>query len=54
MGYTSQLQHHHINTQTPRLVLGDQLNHQHSWYDEVNSNHLYVVMEMGQELIRLG
>lgn len=33
-----------------RLILGDQLNHQHSWYDEVNDDHTYVMMEMGQEL----
>lgn len=35
---------------TLRLILGDQLNHQHSWYKEVSEDHLYVLMEMGQEL----
>ncbi|MBO6762069.1 MAG: cryptochrome/photolyase family protein, partial [Roseivirga sp.] len=33
-----------------RLILGDQLNHQHSWYQEKEGNTLYVMMEMGQEL----
>ncbi|MEC7754961.1 MAG: cryptochrome/photolyase family protein [Bacteroidota bacterium] len=33
-----------------RLILGDQLNHQHSWYQEKEGNTLYVLMEMGQEL----
>ena len=33
-----------------RLILGDQLNHQHSWYQEKDENTLYVMMEMGQEL----
>lgn len=33
-----------------RLILGDQLNHQHSWFDEVNDDQLYVLMEMKQEL----
>ncbi len=35
---------------TLRLILGDQLNHHHSWYNEVNNDHIYVMMEMGQEL----
>ena len=35
---------------TLRLILGDQLNHHHSWYQEANPNHLYLIMEMGQEL----
>lgn len=34
---------------TIRLLLGDQLNHQHSWFDQVNSNLRYVLMEMRQE-----
>ena len=34
---------------TLRLVLGDQLNHQHSWFKEINSNHTYVLMELRQE-----
>ena len=33
-----------------RLILGDQLNHEHSWYQEVDKDHLYVMMEMEQEL----
>jgi deoxyribodipyrimidine photolyase-related protein len=28
-----------------RLVLGDQLNHQHSWYDTTSEDTLYVMME---------
>lgn len=33
-----------------RLILGDQLNHQHSWYQEKSKDITYVMMEMGQEL----
>ena len=32
-----------------RLILGDQLNAQHSWYQERNDQHFYVIMEMRQE-----
>ncbi|WP_396178664.1 cryptochrome/photolyase family protein [Flavobacterium sp.] len=32
-----------------RLVLGDQLNHEHSWFDEKNPDILYVMAEMRQE-----
>ena len=32
-----------------RLILGDQLNAQHSWYEEQNDQHFYVIMEMRQE-----
>ncbi len=32
-----------------RLILGDQLNHQHTWFDEVADETLYVMMEMRQE-----
>jgi deoxyribodipyrimidine photolyase-related protein len=32
-----------------RLLLGDQLNHRHSWFKEVNDNVLYMMMEMRQE-----
>jgi len=32
-----------------RLILGDQLNHQHSWFDIVDNNVLYVMMEVRQE-----
>jgi len=34
---------------TLRLLLGDQLNLQHSWFDEVNPNVMYVMAEMRQE-----
>ena len=32
-----------------RLILGDQLNSQHSWFEEQNDSVLYVLMEMRQE-----
>ena len=32
-----------------RLLLGDQLNPNHPWFDEVNKDTLYVLMEMRQE-----
>lgn len=35
--------------QTLRLVLGDQLNRKHSWYNEHNSSTLYVLMECRSE-----
>lgn len=34
---------------TLRLLLGDQLNSEHSWFDEVNPNVMYVMAEMRQE-----
>ena len=34
---------------TLRLLLGDQLNSQHSWFDEVNPDVVYVMAEMRQE-----
>jgi deoxyribodipyrimidine photolyase-related protein len=34
---------------TLRLILGDQLNHQHSWFNFVNSHTTYVLMELRQE-----
>ena len=34
---------------TLRLILGDQLNHQHSWFKEEQENICYVFMEMRQE-----
>ena len=34
---------------TLRLVLGDQLNSEHSWFDEANPNVMYVMAEMRQE-----
>ena len=36
-------------SKTLRLILGDQLNIQHSWYKEVNTNTTYVIMEVMQE-----
>lgn len=33
-----------------RLILGDQLNHQHSWYQKKDDQTCYVLMEMKQEL----
>lgn len=35
---------------TLRLILGDQLNADHSWFQAPQSNHVYVMMEMKQEL----
>lgn len=34
---------------TLRLVLGDQLNHQHSWFQQVDKQVIYVMMEVLQE-----
>jgi len=34
---------------TLRLLLGDQLNSQHSWFDKVDTNVVYVMAEMRQE-----
>ena len=34
---------------TIRLLLGDQLNHNHSWFDIIDSNVYYVMFEMKQE-----
>ena len=34
---------------TLRLILGDQLNIQHSWYNKTDDDTLYVIMEMKQE-----
>ena len=34
---------------TLRLILGDQLNPQHTWFESTNSDVLYVLMEMRQE-----
>ena len=36
--------------QTIRLILGDQLNADHSWYKHRNSQTLYVILELKQEL----
>ncbi len=40
----------HPSYKTLRLVLGDQLNREHSWYDQVQEDTLYVFMEMKQEM----
>ena len=32
-----------------RLILGDQLNEQHSWFQTVDDSVVYVLMEMQQE-----
>jgi deoxyribodipyrimidine photolyase-related protein len=34
---------------TLRLILGDQLNEQHSWFQEVDKNTIYLMAEMRQE-----
>jgi deoxyribodipyrimidine photolyase-related protein len=34
---------------TLRLILGDQLNHQHSWFESADENVFYVMMEIRQE-----
>ncbi|MEQ9301656.1 MAG: cryptochrome/photolyase family protein [Cyclobacteriaceae bacterium] len=34
---------------TLRLILGDQLNYQHSWFEKTGDDVLYVMMEMRQE-----
>ncbi|MFT7363291.1 MAG: deoxyribodipyrimidine photolyase-related protein, partial [Algoriphagus sp.] len=36
-------------SKTLRLILGDQLNLAHSWFDEVESNVSYLMLEMRQE-----
>jgi deoxyribodipyrimidine photolyase-related protein len=38
-----------MSSKTLRLVLGDQLNLQHSWFSSTDSNITYVLMEMRQE-----
>lgn len=34
---------------TLRLILGDQLNYQHSWYNEVHADTIYLLVELKQE-----
>ncbi|PKA99322.1 deoxyribodipyrimidine photolyase-related protein [Flavobacteriaceae bacterium MAR_2009_75] len=34
---------------TLRLILGDQLNHKHSWFQKVDNNVTYIIAEMKQE-----
>ena len=36
-------------SKTLRLILGDQLNHKHSWFKKTNKDVLFVMMEMKQE-----
>jgi len=36
-------------SKTLRLILGDQLNSNHSWYEEQKEDTWYVMMEMRQE-----
>jgi deoxyribodipyrimidine photolyase-related protein len=38
-----------MSARTVRLILGDQLNSRHSWFSTVDSNVLYVMMEVRQE-----
>ena len=38
-----------MTTHTVRLVLGDQLNQEHSWFRSVDSGVLYVLLELRQE-----
>ncbi|MEM0999707.1 MAG: cryptochrome/photolyase family protein [Bacteroidota bacterium] len=38
-----------MNEKTLRLILGDQLNEQHSWFSEVDPQVTYVLMEVGTE-----
>lgn len=38
-----------VNVKTLRLILGDQLNHQHSWYRSDDKDTLYFIAEMRQE-----
>ena len=37
------------NIETIRFILGDQLNHDHSWYAEKDEHTLYVVAEIFEE-----
>jgi len=38
-----------MGNKTLKLILGDQLNQKHSWFDEVNSSTTFVLMEVRQE-----
>ncbi|USD67325.1 cryptochrome/photolyase family protein [Vibrio sp. SCSIO 43136] len=38
-----------MTIQTVRLILGDQLNLQHSWFDRVDDSVIYIVAELKQE-----
>jgi deoxyribodipyrimidine photolyase-related protein len=37
------------DSKTLRLILGDQLNYEHSWFQEVNEKHTYVLFEVRSE-----
>ncbi|MBT3563282.1 MAG: hypothetical protein HN493_05010, partial [Gammaproteobacteria bacterium] len=37
------------NIETIRFILGDQLNHDHSWYLEKDEHTMYVVAEIFEE-----
>lgn len=37
------------NTRRLRLILGDQLNHQHPWFDEIRSDTTYLLAEVFEE-----
>lgn len=41
---------HNSTYSTLRLILGDQLNMKHSWYQDINQDTLYVFMELKQEM----
>ena len=41
--------HAHYRAHTLRLILGDQLNPQHSWFQQVDRQVVYVLMEVRQE-----
>jgi len=38
-----------LEMKTVRLILGDQLNSNHSWFKDINENILYCIFEMRQE-----
>ncbi len=38
-----------MSQKTLRLILGDQLNHKHSWFNEDQDNNIYFMAEMRQE-----
>jgi deoxyribodipyrimidine photolyase-related protein len=38
------------NPKTLRLILGDQLNEPHSWFQKKHDNMTYVLMEVRQEI----
>ncbi len=38
-----------MNYETVRLILGDQLNSEHSWFDQVDESVLYLIAELKQE-----